>query len=116
MNSDISNFKVSNLVISRDADLKAEYNKDLLNGVVEITGTVQYNDGGTTKDVEVQAIPYYAWNNRGDNGVEGQNNSSQMQIWTNTSGTQPEAKSNKHRSNSSGKTTYNKGEELILQV
>ena len=114
MNSDISNFKVSNLVISRDADLKAEYNKDLLNGVVEITGTVQYSDGGTMKDVKVQAIPYYAWNNRGDNGVEGQNNSSQMQIWTNTSGTQPEAKVTSIEVTAPEKTTYNKGEELDL--
>ena len=31
-------------------------------------------------------VPYYAWNNRGDNGVEGQNNGTKMLIWTEATG------------------------------
>lgn len=86
LNSDIANFSPLNFVIPRDAELTAAYNTDLLNGVVEITGDVKYNDGGELKDAKLQAIPYYAWNNRGNDGTEGQNNCSQMLIWTNTSG------------------------------
>ena len=86
LNEGIANFKPLNLVIPRDAKLTATYNKDLLNGVVEINGDVQYNDGGTMKDAKLQAIPYYAWNNRGDDGVEGQNSCTQMLIWTNAVG------------------------------
>ena len=66
--------------------LTATYHEDLLNGVVEITGDVKYNDNGNLIDAKLQAIPYYAWNNRGNDGVEGQNNCSQMLIWTNTTG------------------------------
>lgn len=86
LNENIANFNPLNFVIPRNADLKADYNEDLLNGVVEITGDVKYNDSGTVKDAKLQAIPYYAWNNRGDDGVEGQNSGSQMLIWTNASG------------------------------
>ena len=86
LNEDIANFSPLNFVIPRDADLTATYNPDLLNGVVEITGDVQYNDGGTIRSAKLQAIPYYAWNNRGNDGVEGQNSCSQMLIWTNASG------------------------------
>ena len=85
-NSDIANFSPLNFVIPRDAQLTATYNEDLLNGVVEITGDVKYNDNGNLIDAKLQAIPYYAWNNRGNDGVEGQNNCSQMLIWTNTTG------------------------------
>lgn len=75
-----------NFVIPRDAELTATFNEDLLKGVVEITGDVQYNDGGTIRDAKLQAIPYYAWNNRGNDGVEGQNSCSQMLVWTNATG------------------------------
>ena len=37
-----------------------------------------------------------------------------MQIWTNTSGTQPEAKVTSIEVTAPEKTTYNKGEELDL--
>ena len=33
-------------MIPRDSELTAEYNPELLNGVVEITGNVKYNNGG----------------------------------------------------------------------
>lgn len=86
LNSSISNFNPLNFVIPRDSELAAEYNPELLNGVVEITGNVKYNNGGSTVDAKLQAVPYYAWNNRGDNGVQGQNSSSKMLIWTQASG------------------------------
>ena len=86
LNSDISNFNPLNFVIPRDADLQAEYNEDLLKGVVEITGDVSYNNGSSIVDAKLQAVPYYAWNNRGDDGVYGQNSSTKMLIWTTASG------------------------------
>jgi DUF1680 family protein len=83
LNSDIENFSPLKFVIPRSADLKAEYKEDLLGGVVEITGDVLYNDKSQNGTVaKLEAIPYYAWNNRGDDGVEGQNSASQMLIWT----------------------------------
>ena len=86
LNADIENFSPLNFVIPRDAELTATYQENLLNGVVEITGDVKYDDNGTLRDAKLQAIPYYAWNNRGNDGVEGQNNCSQMLIWTKTTG------------------------------
>lgn len=89
LNPEISNFSPLNFVIPRDAELTAEYNEELLNGVTEITGKVKYNNNGTLVDANLQAIPYFAWNNRGDDaeytpGLENpKNNSSQMLIWTN---------------------------------
>ena len=83
MNEDIEEFSPLNFVIPRASELKAEYKEDLLDGVVEITGDVMYDDGSVNgKLAKLQAVPYYAWNNRGDDGVEGQNSSSQMLIWT----------------------------------
>ncbi|MEY8515806.1 beta-L-arabinofuranosidase domain-containing protein [Lachnospiraceae bacterium 29-84] len=87
LNSSIKDFNPLNFVIPRDAKLTATYNKDLLKGVVEITGDVKYHVGnGELVDAKLQAVPYYAWNNRGDDAdyVEGQikNNSSKMLIWT----------------------------------
>ena len=48
--------RVLDLVIPRDAPLRARFRPDLLNGVEVITG-----DGSRP----FVAIPYYAWNNRG---------------------------------------------------
>ena len=95
LNEDISNFDPLNFVIPRDAELSAAYNKDLLNGVVEITGNVKYQNGSSLVDAKLQAIPYYAWNNRGDDAAftageaSPKNSSSKMLIWTTaTSGDQ----------------------------
>ena len=90
LNSEISNFNPLNFVIPRDADLKAEYNETLLKGVVEITGDVTYNNGSETIPAKLQAVPYYAWNNRGDNDIYGQNNGTKMLIWTKASGEAPD--------------------------
>ncbi len=88
LNADIENFSPLNIVIPRDAKLKATYNKDLLKGVVEITGEAKYSLYGELLPIKIQAVPYYAWNNRGDDGVyvpgeaEPKNGSSGMLIWT----------------------------------
>ena len=88
LNPGIEDFNPLNFVIPRDAELTATYNKDLLNGVVEITGDVKYQSGSKLVDAKLQAVPYYAWNNRGDEATftagqaEPKNNSSKMLIWT----------------------------------
>jgi len=73
---------VANLVLPPEATLQAEYRSDLLGGVVRITGQGkirQSQDGGKTvlKDIEVTAIPYYAWAHRGKN---------EMAVWVPESG------------------------------
>jgi len=45
------------------AGLKADYRDDLLDGVVSIKGTASC--AVEEKEIEVTAIPYYAWSNRG---------------------------------------------------
>jgi DUF1680 family protein len=54
--------KVLNLVIPDDAELQAEYQKDLLSGVTVIKGDILDTSGRTRKLI---AIPYYAWSHRG---------------------------------------------------
>ena len=59
-----------NLVIADDAKLTAEYQADLLGGVTVIRGKAQQAQKGKdgqieTKVVDFQAVPYFAWNNRG---------------------------------------------------
>lgn len=53
-----------NLVVPDDAQFKAEFNKDLLNGVVVVTGKASPH--------QLVAIPYFAWANRG---------MGEMQVW-----------------------------------
>lgn len=52
------------------AGLEAKKQNDLLNGVVTINGTVSLSDSG--KDINISAIPYYAWSNR---------EQGQMKVW-----------------------------------
>lgn len=90
LNPDIENFDPLKFVIPRDAKLTATRNKGLLKDVVEITGDVKYavNNFGTMVNAKMQAVPYYAWNNRGDDAeyeaglANPKNNSSKMIIWT----------------------------------
>lgn len=61
---------VRNLVLPRDAVLKAEFRPELLNGVVRITGRDLSLASGmkgqvTRKEQTLTAIPYYAWAHRG---------------------------------------------------
>jgi DUF1680 family protein len=63
--------KVLNLMIQDDAELRAEYRPDLLNGVVVVTGEAQVvkrmNNGSIipAQNKRLIAIPYYAWAHRG---------------------------------------------------
>lgn len=54
--------KVLDLIIPDDAELQAEYQKELLSGVTVIKGKV-LDESGRTR--ELLAIPYYAWSHRG---------------------------------------------------
>ncbi|UZR99416.1 glycoside hydrolase family 127 protein [Chondrinema litorale] len=62
--------------VPEGAEVKAEYKKDFLGGVVtlDVAGKGLFKEGETIKeeDVALQAIPYYSWNNRGK---------SEMLIW-----------------------------------
>jgi DUF1680 family protein len=63
---------VANLVLPPDTMFQSEYRGDLLGGVVTLTGRGkirQPQENGTTvlKDIDVTAIPYYAWAHRGRN-------------------------------------------------
>ncbi len=63
--------KVSNLILPDDIKLQTEFQPDLLNGIMTLTGTVPafYSvENGTaliTKTQAFNAIPYYAWAHRG---------------------------------------------------
>lgn len=62
--------KVRNLLLADDAPLSAEFRADLLNGVEIIKGkavSISRDENGTLvhKDQDFQAIPYFAWANRG---------------------------------------------------
>lgn len=58
---------VFNLFLDDAANLKAVYHKDMLNGIVVITGAVHYlkKDENERVEKEFLAIPYYAWAHRG---------------------------------------------------
>jgi DUF1680 family protein len=59
---------VTNLILPVDTKLQTEYHGDLLGGIVTISGRGQIRrDGNKTKDIDVVAIPYYAWAHRGKN-------------------------------------------------
>ena len=58
------------IILADDAKLTPEFNADLLNGVMTIKGTLpeairDENGTVTFRDVDVCAIPYYSWANRG---------------------------------------------------
>jgi hypothetical protein len=57
---------VLNLLLPDNAPLKAEYRKDMLSGIVVVTGKAlaQSSDGKPVQR-DFVAIPYYAWSNRG---------------------------------------------------
>jgi hypothetical protein len=58
----------ANLILPPDAKLQSEYKSDLLGGIVTISGRGQIRqDGKKVEDIDVVAIPYYAWAHRGKN-------------------------------------------------
>jgi len=68
---------VANLALPTEAELHTEYRPDLLGGIVLIKGQGKIQqpqaEGKTlVKNIEVVAIPYYAWAHRGK---------SQMAVW-----------------------------------
>jgi DUF1680 family protein len=64
--ADNPNGHVRNLVLPKDAQLRAESRPDLLGGVTVIRGNALalVDDARTTQPIEFTAIPYYAWDNR----------------------------------------------------
>jgi hypothetical protein len=64
---------VFNKFIPDGTPIRATYQKDLLNGVIVLTGTAkEVAADGSVKDVPFKAIPYATWNNRG---------TGQMVVW-----------------------------------
>jgi len=77
--ADVKGLELSKLMIPDHTNLKPEYRSDLLDGVTVLKGTALYNNTGTGqpkqlyqtvnqqayKKIDIQLIPYYAWNNRG---------------------------------------------------
>jgi DUF1680 family protein len=63
---------VANLVLPPDVEFQSQYRRDLLGGVVTISGQgkirqKQQDEQTVLKNVDVTAIPYYAWAHRGKN-------------------------------------------------
>ncbi|RCW56515.1 MULTISPECIES: glycoside hydrolase family 127 protein [Halanaerobium] len=75
------------LTFAREAKLKAEFEKDLLGGVTTIKtrakkvdslgweGDLYSTQKPGSREVEVKAVPYYSWNNRGEG---------EMAVWLNS--------------------------------
>jgi DUF1680 family protein len=60
---------VANLILPPAVKLQSEYHGDLLGGIVTIKGRGQIRHDGkkVVEDIDVVAIPYYAWAHRGKN-------------------------------------------------
>jgi DUF1680 family protein len=63
---------VANLILPPAAKLQSEYHGEKLGGIVTITGRGQIRQTGqdgkkVVEDIDVVAIPYYAWAHRGEN-------------------------------------------------
>lgn len=64
---------VFNKALARDAKFSAEFEPDFLGGVMTLTAQAsEAQPDGSIKEVEVKAIPYSTWNNRGP---------AQMAVW-----------------------------------
>jgi DUF1680 family protein len=57
--------KVLNLRLAEKPEFTSSYRTDLLSGVVEISGKGFQVEDAASKAVQITAIPYYAWANRG---------------------------------------------------
>jgi hypothetical protein len=80
LNSGGTSFNPLQFIIPSNTQFTVTYKSDLLRGVAELTADVYHTDRSTR--AKLQAVPYYAWNNRGNNGTEGQNSGTRMLIWT----------------------------------
>lgn len=93
LNNGIANFDPRKIQIQRDqkSTLKATEGT-LIDGMdssrmMIITGKAKYVDGGKSQDIDIQAIPFYATNNRSDGTSYVQNsNSTGMVTWTKAAG------------------------------
>jgi DUF1680 family protein len=75
--------KVSNIVIPKNAVFTPTFRKDLLNGLTILNGRAlkaDSTDKSKTQPVELTAIPYYSWANRGKG---------EMQVWFAETATTP---------------------------
>ncbi len=89
-NISVSDFDPRNFVIPRDAELTANRREAYLKDVMMITGNVKYKNGNELIDAKLQAVPFYASNNRGDTDEYQPNGkSTRMTVWTNASGDAP---------------------------
>ena len=71
--SDQADGKVFNKYILNAAAITAQYDANLLNGVITLSGDAkELQQDGTIKDVKFRAIPYSTWNNR---------SAQQMEVW-----------------------------------
>ena len=62
---------VFNKAILNSANISASYDKNLLGGVMVLTGdAVQLNQDGSVSNTTFRAIPYSTWNNRGCDRME----------------------------------------------
>jgi hypothetical protein len=55
-----------NIYLKRTTRLTEEFNKDLLGGVIFISGMMDLKTSNKGK-MKFMAVPYYSWNNRGNN-------------------------------------------------
>jgi DUF1680 family protein len=63
---------VANLILPTDAKLQSEYHANLLGGIVTVSGRGQIRQTTqegkeVVEEVDVVAVPYYAWAHRGQN-------------------------------------------------
>ena len=71
--SDQADGRVFNKYILNSANITAQYDANLLNGVMTLSGDAkELQQDGTIKDVKFRAVPYSTWNNRG---------AQQMEVW-----------------------------------
>ncbi len=70
---DFKDHQVLNLVLNKSAPLKSEFHPEMLGGIVILKGEAEKPGiSGRNEKLELAAIPYYSWANRGPG---------EMQVW-----------------------------------
>ena len=64
--ADHPNLDLEKLALPRSSEMTSKYQADLLGGVATLEGTAEAED---KKPVKITAIPYYAWQNRGNGSM-----------------------------------------------
>lgn len=70
-----NNGKVLNIYVNDDAEFDPGYTPGVLSGINILKGKGRLVEGRLIEDIEVNLIPYYAWNNRGEG---------EMAVWLKT--------------------------------